>query len=135
MMASPFSLIMSRQIVLCFAHRFLYKAGVCENKNAPCGRLGTKWIPPGETELFHGEAPRLSCRVNCRPHRRPMEDCALRVPFPRVQRFSHLQRAVPGITQKVLAHQLREMEKSGLLIRTVYPEVPPKVEYQITSLS
>jgi len=55
--------------------------------------------------------------------------------FQGVHRFSHLQRAVPGITQKVLAHQLREMEKSGLLIRTVYPEVPPKVEYQITSLS
>jgi len=54
--------------------------------------------------------------------------------FQGVQRFSDLQRAVPGITQKVLTHQLREMEKSGLLIRTVYPEVPPKVEYQITPL-
>ena len=54
--------------------------------------------------------------------------------FKGVQRFSELQRAVPGITQKVLTHQLRDMEKSGLLKRTVYPEVPPKVEYQITAL-
>lgn len=49
-----------------------------------------------------------------------------------VHRFSDLQRAVPGITQKVLTHQLRDMEKSGLLNRTVYAEVPPKVEYQLT---
>ena len=51
-----------------------------------------------------------------------------------VHRFSDLQRAVPGITQKVLTHQLREMERSGLLTRTVYAEVPPKVEYQLTPL-
>ncbi|HKC94707.1 MAG TPA: helix-turn-helix domain-containing protein [Nitrospira sp.] len=54
--------------------------------------------------------------------------------FQGVQRFSDLQRAIPGITQKVLTHQLRDMEKSGLLKRTVYAEVPPKVEYQITPL-
>jgi len=51
-----------------------------------------------------------------------------------VHRFSDLQRAVPGITQKVLTHQLRDMEKRGLLMRTVYAEVPPKVEYQLTPL-
>lgn len=54
--------------------------------------------------------------------------------FQGVQRFSDLQRAIPGITQKVLTHQLRDMEKSGLIKRTVYAEVPPKVEYQITPL-
>lgn len=54
--------------------------------------------------------------------------------FQGVQRFSDLQRAVPAITQKVLTHQLRDMEKHGLLKRTVYPEVPPRVEYQITAL-
>jgi DNA-binding HxlR family transcriptional regulator len=54
--------------------------------------------------------------------------------FQGVQRFSDLQRAIPGITQKVLTHQLRDMEKSGLLKRTVYAEVPPKVEYQLTPL-
>src|SRR5262249_60987946 len=54
--------------------------------------------------------------------------------FQGVLRFSDHQRAVPGITQKVLTHQLRDMEKSGLVKRTVYAEVPPKVEYQITAL-
>jgi DNA-binding HxlR family transcriptional regulator len=53
--------------------------------------------------------------------------------FQGVQRFSDLQRSIPGVTQKVLTHQLRDMEKSGLLKRTVYPEVPPRVEYQITA--
>jgi DNA-binding HxlR family transcriptional regulator len=54
--------------------------------------------------------------------------------FQGVQRFSDLQRAVSGITHKVLTHQLRDLEKKGLLTRTVYPEVPPKVEYHITPL-
>jgi DNA-binding HxlR family transcriptional regulator len=52
--------------------------------------------------------------------------------FQGARRFSDLQRALPGITQKVLTQQLRDMEKKGLLTRTVYPEVPPKVEYRMT---
>lgn len=54
--------------------------------------------------------------------------------FQGVKRFSELQRALPGITQKVLTHQLRDMEKKGLVTRTVYAEVPPRVEYHITPL-
>jgi DNA-binding HxlR family transcriptional regulator len=54
--------------------------------------------------------------------------------FQGVRRFSDLQRAVPGITQKVLTQQLRDMEKKGFVTRTIYPEVPPKVEYRITPL-
>jgi DNA-binding HxlR family transcriptional regulator len=52
--------------------------------------------------------------------------------FQGVQRFSDLRRAIPGITQKVLTQQLRHMEKNGLITRTVYAEVPPKVEYRMT---
>ena len=48
------------------------------------------------------------------------------------KRFSELMRSVTGITQKVLTSNLRSMEKAGLVIRTVYPEVPPKVEYSLT---
>ncbi|MEN9328660.1 MAG: hypothetical protein RI947_1468 [Candidatus Parcubacteria bacterium] len=47
-------------------------------------------------------------------------------------RFSELEKRIPGITQKMLAQQLREMEKDQLVHRKVYPVVPPKVEYSIT---
>ena len=48
------------------------------------------------------------------------------------KRFNELMRSVSGITQKVLTSHLRAMEKDGLVTRTVYPEVPPKVEYTLT---
>lgn len=48
------------------------------------------------------------------------------------KRFNELMRSVTGITQKVLTSHLRNMEANGLLIRKVYPEVPPKVEYTLT---
>jgi DNA-binding HxlR family transcriptional regulator len=47
-------------------------------------------------------------------------------------RFSELQRNLPGITQKMLTQQLRELEQEDIIIRKVYPQVPPKVEYSIT---
>ena len=50
------------------------------------------------------------------------------------KRFGELQRSVGNVSQKVLTAQLREMEANGLLTRTVYPEVPPKVEYTLTEL-
>jgi DNA-binding HxlR family transcriptional regulator len=54
--------------------------------------------------------------------------------FQGVKRFSELQRAIKGITQKMLTQQLREMERDGIVRRTVYAQVPPKVEYQLTPL-
>ena len=47
-------------------------------------------------------------------------------------RFSELKRRVPGITQKMLTNQLRELEEEDIITRKVYPQVPPKVEYSIT---
>ncbi len=47
-------------------------------------------------------------------------------------RFSELNAAMPGVSQKVLASVLRRMERDGMLARTVYPEVPPRVEYELT---
>lgn len=47
-------------------------------------------------------------------------------------RFNELRRLLPGITQKMLTQQLRELEDSGIISRTVYPVVPPKVEYDLT---
>jgi len=49
-------------------------------------------------------------------------------------RFSRLSELVEGISQKMLTQTLRAMERDGLVIRTVYPVVPPKVEYKLTDL-
>lgn len=51
-----------------------------------------------------------------------------------VKRFGELQRSLPGITQKMLTQQLREMEEDGIIHRQVYPQIPPKVEYSLTPL-
>lgn len=50
------------------------------------------------------------------------------------KRFGELKKSVGNVSQKVLTAQLRDMEASGLLIRTVYAEVPPRVEYTLTEL-
>lgn len=50
------------------------------------------------------------------------------------KRFSELQRGIGGISQKMLSQTLRELERSGMVTRTVYPEIPPRVEYALTPL-
>jgi len=49
-------------------------------------------------------------------------------------RFNELRKTIPGISQKVLTDSLRSMEADGIIIRTVYPEVPPRVEYALSEL-
>ena len=50
------------------------------------------------------------------------------------RRFTHIKRAVEGVTQKMLTQQLRELEADGLITRQVYDEMPLRVEYSITAL-
>jgi len=50
----------------------------------------------------------------------------------RTRRFSDLERAIVRVSQKMLAQQLRQLERDGLVARIVHPEVPPKVEYRLT---
>lgn len=58
----------------------------------------------------------------------------LRDLLPGTKRFGELKKSVGNVSQKVLTAQLRKMEDSGLLTRTVYHEVPPRVEYTLTEL-
>ena len=50
------------------------------------------------------------------------------------KRFSQLQRSIGGISQKMLTQTLRGLERDGIIHRTLYPEVPPRVEYTLTPL-
>ncbi|OAH15354.1 putative HTH-type transcriptional regulator YtcD [Streptomyces jeddahensis] len=50
------------------------------------------------------------------------------------QRFVELERGIPRITPKVLTQRLRQLERDGLIMRTYHPEVPPRVEYEISEL-
>jgi DNA-binding HxlR family transcriptional regulator len=49
-------------------------------------------------------------------------------------RFSELERTIPGISQRMLSVTLKNLERDGLVIRELFPEVPPRVEYEITDL-
>ena len=49
-------------------------------------------------------------------------------------RFNELKKDLEGISQKVLTDSLRSMEEDGIIVRTVYPEVPPRVEYSLSEL-
>ena len=50
------------------------------------------------------------------------------------KRFNELQRLIPGITQTMLTRHLRQLEKDKIVARTVYAEVPPRVEYSLTEM-
>ncbi len=50
------------------------------------------------------------------------------------KRFMELSRAIPSATQRMLTLQLRELEADGIVLRTIYPEVPPRVDYELTEL-
>ncbi len=52
--------------------------------------------------------------------------------LPGTKRFGELQRSLHGISQRVLTWELRQLERDGIVVRTMYPTIPPKVEYSLT---
>lgn len=54
--------------------------------------------------------------------------------LPGSMRYGQLKKAMPAISERILVLQLRELENDGLISRLIYPEVPPKVEYTLTTL-
>lgn len=77
------------------------------SRNCPVDRalevMGGKWTPQILYELFTG-----------------------------IKRFGELRNALPGISPKTLTERLRSLEQQGIIQRTIYPEVPPRVEYKLT---
>ena len=64
----------------------------------------------------------------------PREDWSADAAEEDVMRFSELERAIPLASQKMLIQQLRDLEAKGVVTRTIYQEIPPKVEYKLTEL-
>jgi len=95
--------------------------------------------------MSYNRTPTLNCETN------PDSDCAVEATLAilggkwklkiykairsnEVMRFHEIRDAIGGISEKTLTAQLKEMEEDHLLIRNVYPQVPPKVEYSLTEL-
>ena len=101
---------------------------------ASAKRRGATGVPPVPPELQHTEA-------NCRAHEmltRVGDKWSVHVihvlSAEGTLRFGELRRRVPSISQRMLTVTLRGLERDGLVHRTMYPEVPPRVEYGVTPL-
>lgn len=81
------------------------RSGTCAAMSDILNRIGDKWSVMIVAQLGHG-----------------------------TMRFSELKRACSGISQRMLTLTLRNLERDGLVVRTVYAEIPPRVEYRLTAL-
>ena len=87
------------------AERLVHDSNECQKVGQVLGRVGDKWTVIVISEL--GEGPR---------------------------RFNELQRQIDGVSQRMLTLTLRNLERDGLVSRTVTPSIPPRVDYELTAL-
>jgi DNA-binding HxlR family transcriptional regulator len=106
------------------------------HKNALFSEILLKFILSAETRMTHTCEPGSNCPVT-RAVGVLGGKWKLHIVFHLMtgtKRFSELRRAIPQVTQQMLTMQLRELESDGIISRTVYPVIPPKVEYALTPL-
>src|SRR5882757_8311521 len=98
-----------------------------------------------DTQAIHGIQYELARNMIKRPELCPVETtthivggrwkaAVLEQLFQGTKRFSELKRSIAGITQRTLSQQLRELQRTGIIERTVYPDTPPRVVYTATPL-
>jgi DNA-binding HxlR family transcriptional regulator len=87
---------------------------------------------PADTELYQGECPTREM-LNRIADKWTTLIIGILAHSDR-RRFNELRRSIGGISQKMLTQTLRDLERDGLVIRTIYPEIPPRVEYALTPL-
>ena len=87
---------------------------------------------PTDAELFAGNCPTREVLANIADKWTTLVITLLAAEEPR--RFNELRRAIGGISQKMLTETLRSLERDGLVQRTLYPQIPPRVEYALTPL-
>jgi len=106
------------------------------------GMVTSRYVTPGRYLVYNMALSQFMAK---RPELCPVETTArivggrwsaavLEQLFQGTKRFSELKRAITGITQRTLSQQLRDLQSSGIIERTVYPDTPPRVVYAITPL-
>ena len=86
---------------------------------------------PYSGDLFHAQCPTRSVLDHVTSR---WGSLALVVLLEKTHRFSELARRVEGVSEKMLAQSLQALERDGFVLRTVFPTVPPKVEYSLTAM-
>lgn len=91
--------------------------------------------PAGERFTFHTDAGARATKTRNTPHRMGGQivlDAEMPVVGARATRFVQIRQTIPHLTDKMLSNRLKELEAEGIIVRTVTPEMPVRVEYHLT---
>jgi DNA-binding HxlR family transcriptional regulator len=97
--------------------------------------VGSAWITSAVRPNARAKAASIGHQRSARLYRQQVEHRHYRRGRRRPIRFTELERRIEGISRRMLTVDLRKLERDGLLVRTVYPTVPPKVEYSLTPIA